>query len=252
MTEGLHLAHAPIVEAVIDINCDLPPDTDFFQLQERAKESLRNAYPEVRQLITQHQELGINAAESLPATINQRVTGLQFLSEDEKQVVQFRSEGYTFNRLAPYGRLDDYLPQIEWSWNIFRTLIKPVQIRAIGLRFINRILLPLVGGRVKLNEYLRVSPKLPDEDTLVFTGFLNQHSAVEIATGNHVNITMAMQPQEGDEMPIILDIETFDPRIHVPEQWEEVREAILSLRRLKNRVFERTLTETCLNLFRQP
>jgi len=242
MSEGLHLTHAPIVEAVLDINCDLPPGMDFSALQEPAKQALSSAYPKVLQ-ITQRR---------LRPTIGERVTGLQFLSDTEKQVIQFRGEGYSFNRLAPYGRLDDYLAEIEWSWNIFRELARPVQIRAIGLRFINRILLPIVDGRVKLNEYLRVSPQLPDEETLVFTGFLNQHSAVEIATENRVNITMAMQPQENDKMPIILDIETLDPRIRVPEQWQDVREAILSLRRLKNRVFERTLTETCLNLFRQP
>ena len=251
MTEGLHLAHAPIVEAVIDINCDLPPGTDFSELQERAKQDLSGSYPKARRLITQRRELGIAVVERVQP-VSQRVTGLQFLTEDEKQIVQFRGEGYSFNRLAPYGRLDDYFADIEWSWNIFRTLTTPVQIRAIGLRFINRILLPMVDGRVELKQYLRVSPQLPDEETLMFVGFLNQHAAVEVATGNHVNITLVMESLEEDKLPIILDIETSDVRMRPAEQWDGIREAILSLRRLKNRVFERTLTETCLNLFRQP
>src|SRR6266550_4303259 len=109
MNEGLHLAHAPIVEAVIDINCDLPPETDFSELKDQAKQALSSSYPKARRRITQQHEFGITTAESLPATVARGVTWLQFLSEDEKQVVQFRGEGYSFNRLAPYGRLDDYL-----------------------------------------------------------------------------------------------------------------------------------------------
>ena len=245
---GLHLAHAPIVEAILDIHCDLPPGTDFSALQERAEQALSVSYPKVRRQITQRHHLGIFA---LPEA-SQRVTGLQFLTEDEKQIVQFRGEGYTFNRLAPYGRLDDYLADIEWSWNIFRDLTQPVQIRAIGLRYINRILLPLHDGRMNITAYLNVSPLLPEQETLELLGFLNQNSAVEIATGNHVNITLAMQPIEDEKLPIIFDIETSDLHIRSPETWQDVREAIDSLRRLKNRVFERTLTRTCLNLFQQP
>ncbi len=30
---------------------------------------------------------------------------MQFLTEDEKQLIQFRPNGFSFNRLAPYGSL---------------------------------------------------------------------------------------------------------------------------------------------------
>ncbi len=249
---ALRLAHAPIIEAVIDINCDLPPDTDFGELQERAADALRASYPKLRRQITQRHELGLGAAESPEVAMGRKITRLLLLTEDERQLVQFRSEGYSFNRLAPYGSLDEYLRDIEWTWEVFRELARPVQIRAIGLRFINRILLPTNDGLVELNDYLRVSPQLPDEETLQFTGFLNQHAAVEITTGNHVNITLVMEALKGDKLPIIFDIATSDLRPKEPEAWQDVREAIESLRRLKNRIFERTLTESCLNLFQQP
>ena len=124
------------------------------------------------------------------------VSGLQFLSADERQIVQIRPEGYSFNRLAPYGSLDEYLPDIEWSWGRFRELTRPVQIRGIGLRYINRMLLPMDGGQIDLPAYLNVTPLVPDRETLEFVGFLNQSSAVEMETGNHVDITLATQPAE--------------------------------------------------------
>ena len=252
MTEGLKLPHAPIIEAVVDINCDLPPALDLAAIQDRAKQAFRERYPLARRQMTQRHEFGTAATEAGGVAVRQLVSGLQFLSADEKQLVQIRPEGYTFNRLAPYGSLDEYLPDIEWSWSRFRELTRPVQIRGIGLRYINRILLPMDGGQIDLPAYLNVSPLVPDRETLEFVGFLNQSSAVEMETGNHVNITLATQPAEDERLPIIFDIEVSTPSIRSLEEWQEIREAIESLRRLKNRVFERTLTETCLNLFQQP
>ena len=249
-TEGLRLAHAPIVEAVVDINCDLPPGIDLAQLQDRAKGLLRDTYPSAQRQIVQHQEFRAGAEEPKTVSMSQRVGLLRFRSTDEKQLVQIRAEGYSFHRLAPYGSLDEYLPEVERTWGIFRDLTRPVQIRSIVLRYINRILLPVTDGRLPLGEYLRVLPHVEDSD-LTFTGFVNQHSATDIATGHRVNITLVMEPAKEDRLPIILDIEAVDPQSRSPEEWERVREAILSLRGLKNRVFERTLTPTCLNLFRQ-
>lgn len=242
MSGDLKLRNPPIVEAVVDIDCDLPPPTELRQLEKRAKELLQDKYP-----ISQwrHTEGEYHSERGRP----RQILVLQFLTADEKQIVQIRSTGYSFNRLKPYSSLDDYLPEIERTWALFRRIAHPVQIRKIGLRYINRLLLPTTDGAVELNDYLRTAPHLPDEDTLRFLGFLNQHLAVDLTTGNLVNMTLLMEEREGDRQPIILDIETSDVHPRSPDEWPKIREAILVLRGLKNRVFKRTLTETCLNLF---
>lgn len=108
----------------------------------------------------------------------------QFVQSDGKQLVQVRAQGFSFNRLAPYTGFDDMLAEVERTWHLYVKIASPVQIRVIRLRYINRILLPLVEGRVELDEYLKVGPKLPDEDRLAFSGFLNQHLAIEKGTGH--------------------------------------------------------------------
>ena len=72
--------------------------------------------------------------------------------------MQVRAQGFSFNRLAPYSGLDDYLPEIERTWSLYVDLASPVQIRAIRLRYINRILLPLAANTVDLDEYLKIGP----------------------------------------------------------------------------------------------
>jgi len=111
-------------------------------------------------------------------------------------LTKVRMQGFSFNRLAPYTSLDDYLPEIERTWGLFASIASPVQIRVVRLRYINRILLPLTNGRVELEDYLKVGPRLPDEDRLRFAGFLNQYAAVEIDTGHQVNIVLTSQPPE--------------------------------------------------------
>jgi len=247
----LKFAKAPIVEAVVDIDCDMPPTMDLAALESQARGLFRDRYPKFRpQLIQEHQfKQQIGAAPEM--SVRQSLHALQFLQHDEKQLVQVRAMGFSFNRLAPYSSLDDYLPEIERAWRLFVGLASPVQIRAIRLRYINRILLPLTNGRIALDEYLKHGPRLPDEKRLTFAGFLNQHAVVEVDTGNQVNIVVTAQPPGGDQLPLIFDIEATSAGNAEPGDWPWIWARIQSLRSLKNHIFVNTLTDKCLKLFQQ-
>jgi uncharacterized protein (TIGR04255 family) len=247
---ALKLKSAPIVEAVLDIDCDLPPGIDMPALEGAAQQRLSDAYPISRKRVVQEMQVETKGGEAPKVSARQGLQALMFLAPDEKQLVQLRPQGYSFNRLAPYTSLDDYLPEIERTWRLFVELAAPVRVRLVRLRFINRILLPTDGGSVDLGKYLKLGPRLPDEANLAFSGFFNQHSAVESATGNAVNITMATQPLEGDKLPVILDIEAYKADKLEPQDWEQIVSRIQSLRLLKNLVFKHSLTDQCLNLFR--
>lgn len=247
----LQLLNAPIVEAVLDIECDMPPGQSIASLEAPGRDRFRDRYPVFRaQLIQEHQiEANPDGARITPG--RQGVQGLQFLQEDGKQLVQLRVQGYSFNRLAPYASLDDYLPEIERTWRLFVELASPIQIRHVQLRYINRILLPMPDGKVDLDEYLAVAPHLPDEGKLVFEGFLNQHAAAEIETGNRVNIVLTGQPPENGKLPIIFDNCVSASGPGDPDDWSWILLRVRQLRLLKNRIFKNTLTPKCLDLFQQ-
>ncbi len=42
--QELQIANAPIIEAVVDIDCDLPPTLELQSLREAAGEALRDRY----------------------------------------------------------------------------------------------------------------------------------------------------------------------------------------------------------------
>jgi len=246
----MKLTTAPIIEAVLDIDCDGPPGQEIGALEGPARDSFLDRYPQFRTQLLQEARIEQQPDGPVQFSARRGIQAFQFLQEDEKQLVQVRAQGFSFNRLAPYSSLDDYLPEIERTWRLFVGFASPVLVRALRLRYINRILLPLVDNRVELDHYLRIGPRLPDEEKLTLLGFLNQHAAVEAGTGNQVNIILTPQPRENGALPLIFDIEASRVEAIEPERWDALLAAMQSLRALKNRVFRNTLTEQCLELFR--
>ena len=246
----LNLSSPPIIEAVVDIDCDMPPNVDIATLDAAAGAALADQYPTSRRRMLSEHQISATPDQPLSVTSRQGIQALQYFSSDEKQLVQFRSAGFSFNRLAPYSTLDNYLQEVERTWRVFIDIAKPVLTRTVRLRYINRIQLPMTERRVDLDEYLKLAPRLADEERLSFAGFFNQHSVLEPATGNQVNIVVATQPPAVDHLPIIFDIEAFKDVAAETWDWETISGRIQSLRSVKNLVFANSLTDKCLNLFR--
>ena len=245
----LELGVAPIVEAVVDIDCDMPADVDVEALDTAAKAALAGSYPTARRRMLSEHQISAVADGPLAVTSRQGLQALQYFSADEKQLIQFRPAGFSFNRLAPYTTLDDYFAEIERTWKVFVDIAKPVVSRVVRLRYINRIQLPMTDAGVEIDDYLKLAPRLADEERLTFAGFFNQHSVLEPATGNQVNIVFATQSPAGNQLPIIFDIEAFKDVSVEPSDWATISGRIRSLRSLKNLVFRNSLTNKCLNLF---
>ncbi|MBI2423057.1 MAG: TIGR04255 family protein [Candidatus Hydrogenedentes bacterium] len=245
----LKLASPPIIEAVLDIDCDLPPDREFTALETEARERYHASYPGFETRFMFEHEFETQAGIPSKTSTRHGIQGYLFRSDDGRQLVQVRNEGFTFNRLSPYSSLDDYMPEIARTWRIFVEITSPVSIRVIRLRFINRILLPLELGKVELNDYLTVGPRLPSSSDFTFTGFLNQSLAIEKSTGSEVKTTLTSQPIENGKLPVIFDIIVAGGGQMDCGDWSAIASKIRLLRSLKNRIFRDTLTGKCLLLF---
>jgi uncharacterized protein (TIGR04255 family) len=242
------LRTSPIVEAVVDIDCDLPPGFDLTALVAASREAFRDEYPKFRTQMMQEHSVEMTDG-ALNTSTRQAVQALQFLHEDERQLVQVRVNGFSFNRLAPYTTLDDYLPEIERTWHLYAGLVSPVQIRGVHLRYINRILVPMTTSSIDLDEYLKLGPQLPDEENLTLSAFLIQQAAIEKDTGHRVNLVLTTQAPVPEKLPIILDITVASMVNAEPGDWPTVTAAVAALRALKNRVFRNMLTDKCISLF---
>lgn len=254
MSNGaLKLPNPPIVEAVLDIECDMPPGWQIAEVETKAREVFRVRYPKFCPQYFQQHTIETNPVAPSVTPVRHGVAAYQFIHEDEKQLVQLRVHGYSFNRLAPYTDLDDYLPEIKRTWNLFRKLISPVLIRQIRLRYINRILIPLDENEaVDLDQYLAIGPRLPDETDMTLEGFLNHTAARDAQTGHTINLVLTNQPNENKHVPIVFDnCVNATSNGHPPDDWDWILKTIRELRTLKNRVFEKSMKPKCISLFQQ-
>src|SRR5436190_21056320 len=95
----------------------------------------------------------------LTPTASSAEAGLLFYSEDEKAVVQFRLDGFTFNKLQPYSSWEEIFPETWRLWALYQSAIGNVQITRLAVRYINRLALP--SG--DFGRYLTALPQLPAE-----------------------------------------------------------------------------------------
>jgi uncharacterized protein (TIGR04255 family) len=245
---SFHLAHAPIVEAIVDLDCDMPANPDWDALEQTALSKF-SGYPKSRRAFVHELEMSSQGGVATRFSNETTLGALRFFQEDERQLVQIRTAGYSFNRLAPYSSLDAYLPEVERTWRAFVELVAPVSVRSIRLRCINRLLLPFPEGKLELDEYLNVGPRVPDERGLTLTQFFVRQSVVDVATSHVANIVVAAQPVTAGRLPIIFDIEATQAGPLVPNDWPALLVHIQSLRALKNRIFRDSLIDKCLKLF---
>ncbi len=241
------LTNPPIIEAVLDIDCDFPTGTEFKVLIERAKSSYDEDYPHL-----EYEKLFENKFQITGETVERQssrneVRCIRFFKEDRKQIVQIRKEGFSFNRLTPYTTLQDYLQEIEKCWLLYCNFSKPVSIKEIKLRYINKLHIQTDGKNCNLDEYLSTGPKSPDPDNLSFTGFVQQHFLFDKATKHQASVILISQPSEKNSIPVILDITAIASNFNLdPLDWNSILEKIQELRKLINNIFYKMVTEKCL------
>ena len=243
------LPRPPIVEAVVDFDCDLPPGFDLKALGESAREKFADLYPSMLPRLMQELRLQIGTDGPSDPLTSHGLEAFVFSQSDRKQLVQVRRSGFSFNRLSPYTGLDVYLAEVQRVWRLYCEIARPIRVRTLRLRYINRIDVPLTGGQVDLDKYLTLQNMLVDDQHMTLTGFLSQYSAVERETGHQVSVILTAQNPEGDKLPIIFDNAAAANVELDPADWQGLSQTLTALRDLKNRVFFGTVKQPCLDLF---
>ena len=244
------LANPPIIEAVVDFDCDVPPDKNLKVLEQPARIAYADRYPDVVPRYLQEVRMASDQDGTFNSSLQQSLQAWMFRQPDGKQLVQVRPSGFSFNRLAPYEGFEACMPEIQRVWDLYLGFAAPISVRTVRLRYINRILLPLVGGRVDLDVYLTLQPSLPAQDRLTLSGFVSQYSAQDAVTGHQVAVVLAAQPDEDDKLPVIFDNAAAADGDWDPADWSSLYAVLESLRGLKNMIFFETVKQPCLDLFR--
>ena len=238
-----HYAHAPITEALIDIQVELPPISELGQL-ERLHESIAAQYPGKRKRIEVHGE--ITGGEQVGATATQSLKGFNFSSADGRQIAQVRRDGFTFSRLSPYETWEGLRDEARRLWEIYRAATKPTQINRVAVRYINQINIPLPMR--DFGDYLRTMPLVSPDLAQGLSGFFMRLEQPQDDIGTHLVLTEAMMPTTAANIcPVALDIDVFGQGLKLTAD-KEVWDLLELLRDRKNDVFEGCITDATRSL----
>jgi uncharacterized protein (TIGR04255 family) len=168
--------------------------------------------------------------------------GLRLQSADGRYIAQFNRDAFSFSRLQPYETWDQFKEEAMRLWRVYADLAKSFEVQRLGVRFINRINLPV--GEVRLEDYLRVPPQTPEQLDLQIMNFFHQDNLLVAGHAYAVNIVKTVQPPQrpgSDGGGLILDIDVF-----TTEPFQQGADAIdnrlAEMRWLKNKIFYNSLT----------
>jgi uncharacterized protein (TIGR04255 family) len=241
------LRNAPITEAVIDIKAELPPSIGLEALSKFADGDPR--FPqriERRSLEPQIIQQQGAAPKVIPPS--NEPDGYVFSSSTDFLVAQARLNGFTLSRIKPYHDGDTFLAQARDLWERYCGIAHPTRVKRLAIRNVNRIeMLP----DSDLERYVLTCPgiarSLPQRMLNFFLRLVLPDESGAIAL-----VTQAIAPTSPDDVsvvPLIFDIDVFlevDLAPDSPQIWD----TISTLRKLKNRIFFKSLTTESLEAFR--
>jgi len=242
-----HLNNAPITEAIIDFRVRLPANFDLSRLKQ-AHTQIQDRYPQLDEQRIIEEELQHTPGQPPKFTVrDQGIVGYFFRSEDQKNLAQFRRNGFTFNRLKPYTSWDQVFPEACRLWQIYTTVARPEEISRIAVRFINRLLLPLPS--LEFSDYLTAPPALPKGVPQSVSSFLSRVVIHDPETSLNANVVQALEPLLNEQyVSMILDLDVYKPDVSQLTP-ETVLGHFAKLREMKNRIFFGSLTQRAVDLF---
>lgn len=225
-----HLAHPPIVEAVVDVFVPTVSVND-----ERLATFGKSVEPDFpRHDVRREQEATIQVPAGQPPVARTRDLGIlgQFsYSEDESRVVQARRNGFSFNQLKPYPGWASLEASITALLPKYFSTFEPASVRQLGVRFINRFEVSI--DDVSRTVHLPMPPPGVPE-TVRELLFGATYHATEAQADLRTTVTATVVSD--DVVSITFDIHAFSATT-LPCDIGRVIERLSDLRSLKNDAF---------------
>ncbi len=235
------------MEAVIEIQVQAPASVSLDTLATMQQDQEKN-YPTRRNRVFVEGVLSVDP-DTPVATGNRVQLGYDFVSTDERYIVSARLDAFSFSRLAPYERWSSFRDEAHRWWTIYRTIVKPLVITRVAVRYINRFTLPLPVDDLK--DYLRTVPEISPVLLQGLSGYFMQLQIPQSDIGAMLNLNQAMPPLEPSapsSATVILDIDLFSAD-EVPQSDNEIWDYLEILRGRKNEIFLGSITERTEALF---
>lgn len=237
----------PIVEAIMDVTFESSVDAKDL---EKLRNKYLNNYSKDEKLTNVNVKLNVSQAGGKHAAdVDHEHVGQRFSSEDMTKLLIIKPSNFTISQLAPYPGWDDFYKRFVHDWKIWKRVVGYKKIARIGVRYINRIDIPVTNERVEHEDYLNIYPKLPS-----LFPFINSYKVEcitkieEIECQLRLNSTVVPAPIL-NYMSFIVDQDIFK-NVELPQNDEGMFSLLNAIHVEKNKVFELCISDKARELFK--
>lgn len=229
----------PIVEAIIYIKTIFPKDISIDTFSAFSKRIMER-FPEKKEFRFLKGEVALE--NDIPPQISSStgVHGLNYHSQDNAKVVQVKFDGFSFNKLKPYQSWELFSKEASEVWKEFVELTGPLEVRKIGLRYINRFDLPL--PKIDFSDYFLSFLNIPQELPQTISNFFLRYEIPFFAENSLATVIQTIgNPTEHQALPFIFDIDVSKTLVCKPNS-DKIFPEFDTLRVVKNLIFSASLT----------
>lgn len=238
----------PVIEAFVFIR--VAPATAPIAALEGVIPEVPIRYPNRQSVSTSAFTIDLQNPKDASTTAQQ--IGYRYASEDNTKVVQVRTDGFVFSRLAPYPAdgWDEWTPEARQLWARYNAVVRPKSVTLLQVRYANRIPVPTVPWRPMdyLTTYPWIGPGLP----VMAQYILRAEFPISKIPGARlaVNQGTLYDPTSPPGASILLDLEvskSVELKPDDPEVWDTIE----VLHRCETEAFEACITDTTRAMFNQ-
>lgn len=234
----------PITEAVIEIRFAAPIPVATMA---KVNTAFAPVYPNQRRMKQANVQLLLE--ENATAQINQE-EGQRRSSQDETEILLLWRTTFLISQLPPYPGWPVFFDRFVRDWEIWKRVAGYNRIIRVGVRYVNRIDIPISGPLIEYENYLKVYPHLPDAFSSVMAyGIQVQIPIPEIGCRLLINSASVPSPIIG-HASYLLD-QDISKELDTPQQDEDLYDLLGRIRAKKNEVFEVLITQQARELFRK-
>jgi uncharacterized protein (TIGR04255 family) len=199
----------PIVEALCELYFEGSEWDDTVPGQ--FYDQIKNDFPIKRQREIQEAQVMLSTAGEASAGVKRLPPWMQFVASNKNRLIQIGQDVLVVNQLKPYPQFEEWEPLIYSSLEKYRKLANPKGIARLGLRYINRVIIP--HEKILMEEYFTVYPKLPETMGDTHGRFMIRVDLPSQQGGHGVLITFGSAPPEkSGESAHLLDLyDIFKP-----------------------------------------
>ena len=233
----------PITEAVIEVRFEAVIDE---AVRQKASDKFARHYPRITQQVMTEISLEVSQGSF---NIEQQPPTFRHANSDENEVLLVNPQSLAVSQLAVYPGWQTFFGRFERDWNIWKSISGFNKIERMGMRYINRLDVPLIDNIARHEDFLTLQIQLPPEYPLTIGYSLNARLPLhDVKCVANVNSGTAPSPVPG-HAAFTLDIDVIRV-IDLPNKDTDIIELLHEMRGAKNQLFESLITDAARERFR--